>query len=281
MEVHILGPLEVRVGERPVVIRAGRPRRLLVVLVLHLGQRVSTDTLIETVWGSEATGGSVNALRILVSYLRRALEPTAGALIIETVEGGYRLVGDRSSVDAYRLEEAVSAAGRETDPTRRLITLDAALAAWRGSPIPEIADEEFVQADLQRLQELRLMALERRVEALLDLGRHAEAATELQHLVVVHPLRERFHAQLMTALYRSGRQAEALAAYGRVRRRLAEELGLDPGPELQALEQAVLEHSPELAAPTSRQPAGDDAGTARPQGSGGRTDAPTSNAVPL
>jgi predicted ATPase/DNA-binding SARP family transcriptional activator len=280
MEVHILGPLEVRVGERPVVIRAGRPRRLLVVLVLHLGQRVSTDTLIETVWGSEATGGSVNALRILVSYLRRALEPTAGALVIETVEGGYRLVGDRSSVDAYRLEEAVSAADRETDPNRCLITLDAALAAWRGSPLPEIADEEFVQADLQRLQELRLTALEQRVEALLHLGRHAEAATELHHLVVVHPLRERFHAQLMTALYRSGRQAEALAVYGRVRRRLAEELGLDPGPELQALEQAVLEQSPDLGPPSSPRPAGGAGGMSSPSGPADRADTPTKAGVP-
>src|SRR4051812_41770196 len=140
MEVRILGPLEIRVADRPVMIRAGRPRRLLVVLVLHLGERVSTDTLIETVWGSEASGASVNALRILVSYLRKVLEPTAGALIIETIEGGYRLVGDRSSVDAYRLAEAVSAAERETDPVRRLTALDAALAAWRGSPLPEIAD---------------------------------------------------------------------------------------------------------------------------------------------
>jgi predicted ATPase/DNA-binding SARP family transcriptional activator len=280
MEVRILGPLEVRVGERPVMIRAGRPRRLLVVLVLRLGERVSTDSLIETVWGSEASGGSVNALRILVSYLRRALEPTAGALRIETVEGGYRLVGDRNSVDAYRLEAAVSAAARETDPSRRLMMLDAALGAWRGSPLPEIADEEFVQADLQRFQDVRLTALEQRVDALLDLGRHAEAVTELHHLVVVHPLRERFSAQLMTALYRSGRQAEALAAYGRVRRRLAEELGLDPGPELRALEQAVLEHSPDLGPPTSFRPAVGTAGTPSPSGSTDPADAPTKDGVP-
>src|SRR5215212_7575550 len=108
MEVRILGPLEVRVGERPLIIRAGRPRKLLAVLVLRLGERVSTDTLIDALWSSEASGGSVNALRILVSYLRKALEPAAGALTVETVEGGYRLVTERSCVDAFRFEAAVT-----------------------------------------------------------------------------------------------------------------------------------------------------------------------------
>jgi predicted ATPase/DNA-binding SARP family transcriptional activator len=251
MDVRILGPLEVREGERPVLIRPGRPRKLLAVLVLRLGERVSTDTLIDMLWASEASGGSINAVRILVSYLRKALEPAAGDLAIETVEGGYRLVADRSSVDAYRLEAAVTAAAQTADPMSRLRTLETALAGWRGSPLPEVADEEFAQADLQRLHEVRLTALEQRVDALLDLGRHAEAVAELHHLVAVHPLRERFHAQLMTALYRSGRQAEALAVYERARRRLAEELGLDPGPELRALEQAVLEQSPDLSVPRS------------------------------
>ena len=256
MEVGILGPLEVRAGGRPVVVRAGRPRKLLAVLVLRLGERVGTDTLIDMLWGSEASGGTVNALRILVSYLRKALEPLGGDLTIETVEGGYRLLADRDSVDAYRLETAVTVAAGADDPASRLRIVEAALAAWRGSPLPEVADEEFAQADLQRLHELRLTALEQRVDALLDLGRHAEAVAELHHLVAVHPLRERFHAQLMTALYRSGRQAEALAVYERARRALAEELGLDPGPELRALAQAVLEQSPELSPPVPSRPPG-------------------------
>jgi predicted ATPase/DNA-binding SARP family transcriptional activator len=270
MEVRILGPLEVRVGERPVTIRAGRPRKLLAMLVLRLGERVSTDVLIDTLWSSDASGGSVNALRILVSYLRKALEPAAGGLTVETVEGGYRLVAERGAVDAYRFEAAVAAASQVADPVGRLDRLEKALAAWRGSPLPEVADEEFAQADLQRLHEVRLTALEHRVDALLELGRDADAVIELQHLVVAHPLRERLHAQLMTALYRSGRQAEALTVYERARRRLAEELGLDPGPELRALEQAVLQQSPELgprpsprrggstADPTSQAPASPD-----------------------
>ncbi len=284
MEVRILGPLEVRVGERPVVVRAGRPRSLLAVLVLRLGERVSTDTLIDAVWGPQASGGTVNALRILVSYLRKALEPAAGELAIETVEGGYRLVADRNSVDAYRLEAAVAAAARTDDPAGRLREVETALAAWRGSPLPEVADEEFAQADLQRLHEVRLTALEQRVDALLDLGRHSEAVAELHHLVAVHPLRERFHAQLMTALYRSGRQAEALSVYERARRRLAEELGLDPGPELRALERAVLEQSPDLDAPSpsssaASSPASPDRGTPSP-GSPTLVDEPDKEGVP-
>src|SRR5919202_317785 len=137
MEVRILGPLEVRVGGRPVVIRPGRPRKLLAVLVLRLGERVSTDTLIDMLWGSEASGGTVNAVRILVSYLRKALESAAGDLAIETVEGGYRLMADRNSVDAYRLEAAVTAAAQAGDPATRLRTVETALTAWRGSPLPE------------------------------------------------------------------------------------------------------------------------------------------------
>src|ERR1043165_5953227 len=134
MEVRILGPLEVRAGERPVPLRPGRPRKLLAGLVLRLGERVSTETLIDMLWGSEASGGTVNAVRILVSYLRKALEPVAGDLTIETVEGGYRLAADRNSVDAFRLEAAVAAAARAADASSRLGVLEAALAAWRGSP---------------------------------------------------------------------------------------------------------------------------------------------------
>ncbi len=259
MQLLLLGPLELRVGGRVVPLRSGLPRRLLVVLALRLGERVSTDTLIEAVWGqhtSQAAGSDkLNALQVLVSYLRKVLAATEGAAAIETVEGGYRLMASPADVDVHRLAGAVTAAGHLTDPEQRLEQLEAALAAWRGSPIPEVAAEPFAQADLQRLNELRLAASELRMDALLALGRNAQAAAELQHLVVVHPLRERFHAQLMTALYRSGRQAEALGVYERARTLLVEELGLDPGPELRSLEQAILRHTLQVSAPPREQQA--------------------------
>jgi DNA-binding SARP family transcriptional activator len=133
--------------------------------------------------------------------------------------------------------EAVAVRARQVgNAATRLGELDAALAEWRGPPIPEVASEEFALADLQRLLELRLDLMEQRVDALLDLGRHADAALDLQGLIVDHPLREHFYVQLMTALYRSGRQAEALRVYANARTTLVEELGLDPSPELQAMD---------------------------------------------
>jgi predicted ATPase/DNA-binding SARP family transcriptional activator len=249
MEVRVLGPLEVRVGDDVIPVRAGRPRKLLAVLALRLGDRVTTDALVDLLWDGDAQRDRVNALRILVSYLRKVLAATDGTARIDTVEGGYRLVAPRNAVDAHRFDAAVASAARETEPRARLALLDGALSLWRGPAAPELADEEFARAELQRLTELRLAALERRVDCLLLLGRHVEAVADLQRLVAEHPLRERFHAQLMTALYRAARQAEALAVYERARRLLAEELGLDPGPELQAVAQAVLEQSPELGAP--------------------------------
>ncbi len=254
MELRVLGPLEVRVGDDVIPVRAGRPRKLLVALALRLGERVTTDALIDLLWGDDVHRDRVNALRILVSYVRKVLAAAQGAARIDTVEGGYRLVAPRDVVDAYRFDAAVAWAAREGDPRARLELLDGALSAWRGSAVPELADEEFARADLQRFVELRLAALEQRMDCLLQLGRHVEAAAELQRLVAEHPLRERFHAQLMTALYRAARQAEALAVYERARRLLAEELGLDPGPELQAVAQAVLEQSPELGAPQPLEP---------------------------
>ncbi len=250
MQLRLLGPLELRVDGHVVPLRTGLPRRLLITLALRLGERVSTDTLIEAVWGEDSSLDKLNALQVLVSYLRKALAVTQGTIAIETIEGGYRLRAARDDVDAYHLEATVGAVGQLADPDERLQRLDDALAAWRGPPIPEVAGEEFAQAHLQRLNELRMTALELRMDALLALGRHVETVAELQHLVVVHPLRERFYAQLMTALYRSGRQAEALAVYDRARTVLVEELGLDPGPELTAVEQAVLTHAAELDSPT-------------------------------
>ncbi|SFU06946.1 Predicted ATPase [Geodermatophilus amargosae] len=254
MQLRLLGPLELRVDGQAVPLRSGLPRKLLVTLALHLGERVSADTLIEALWGQRSGLDKLNALQVLVSHLRKALSLTNGAAGIETVEGGYRLRAARDDIDAYRLEATVGAVRHLADPQERLERLDSALEAWRGAPIPEVANEEFAAAHVQRLHELHLAAMELRIDALLALGRHGETVAELQHLVGMHPLRERFYAQLMTALYRSGRQAEALSVYDRARTVLVEELGLDPGPDLKAVEQAVLTQAPDLESPVPSNP---------------------------
>jgi predicted ATPase/DNA-binding SARP family transcriptional activator len=243
--------LEVRIEGRAVSLRAGLPRKLLVILLLRLGERVSTDTLADVLWGDAPPDDPMNALQILVSHLRKSLSTSDGNVKLERVGKGYRLLAPRHTVDAFRVESVAAGWSRVADVATRLEQLEAALAEWRGPPIPEVAGEEFAQADLQRLDELRLALMEQRIDALLELGRHADAAVDLQGLTVDHPLRERFYVQLMTALYRSGRQAEALHVYGRARNTLVEELGLDPSPELQAMEQAVLTHAPALQPPAA------------------------------
>ena len=248
MDVRLLGPLELRVGGEAVAVRKGRARQLLALLALRVGERVSIDTLVDVLWGDEPPSNAVNAVQILVSSVRKSLAGAGEPDRIETLEGGYRLAVDRAAVDAHRLEAVVAAAEGIADPAQRLAQLDEALSAWRGAPLVELHDAPAVAGDIRRLEEARLAALQLRVDALLELGRHGEAVVELQRLVAEHPLRERFHAQLMTALYRAGRQADALAVYTAARTTLADELGLDPGPELQALAQAILEQSPALEA---------------------------------
>jgi DNA-binding SARP family transcriptional activator len=206
VDFRVLGPLEVRVNEGVIPLRVGLPRKLLVALVLRLGERVSIDALADILWSDDPPGDPVNALQILVSHLRKSFSASGEAVTLERVGKGYRLLAPRDTVDAYRVEAVAIRARQVGDAATRLRELEAALAEWRGPPIPEVASEEFAQADLQRLLELRLALMEQRVDALLDLGRHADAAPDLQGLIVDHPLRERFYVQLMTALYRSGRR---------------------------------------------------------------------------
>ena len=246
MEIRVLGPLEVWAAGEAVPIRRGRPRKLFLALLLRLGERVSADLLIEELWGDDPPRNATNALQILVSNLRRALSATAGGAVIETVEGGYRLIADRASVDAFRLESVVATAPALPDAEQRLKVLEDALATWRGSPLAEVTYDAFAQGDIRRLEEARLTAQEQRIDALLALGRPGEAVAELQQLVVEHPLREGLAVRLMTALYRTGRQTEALHVFDGVQTALVEQLGLDPGPELQSVRQAILEQSPDL-----------------------------------
>jgi predicted ATPase/DNA-binding SARP family transcriptional activator len=226
---------------------AAKQRALLALLLIRRTD-VPSDFLIDALWHECPPKGARNTLQVYVSKLRRAL----GRRVVETTSAGYRLNLDDCTVDAdrfesqYRQGQTAIAAG---DAEAAAATLAEALRLWRGPALADLRYEPFAQAEAGRLDELRLACLEERIEADLLLGRHASLVGELEALIVEQPLRERLRGQLITALYRSGRQSEALAQYQATRRMLADELGLEPSPELRDLERMVLAHDPELAAP--------------------------------
>src|SRR4051794_8547052 len=253
MEVRVLGPLEVHADGGAVAVSGAKLRALLAVLALHANRPVSTERLALAVWGDEAPRGTMKAVKVQVSRLRRALGETG---VLETTPAGYRLALGPDELDAERFERAV-AAGRAAlaagDARGASELLRGALALWRGAPLEEFAWAPFAPPETQRLEELHLEALESRVEADLAAGRHGELVAELKRLTAEHPWRERLHVQSMLALYRSGRQADALAAYRQARRVLVDELGIEPGPELRRVHDAVLAHDASLdARPVSR-----------------------------
>ncbi|NUW46751.1 ATP-binding protein [Nonomuraea rhodomycinica] len=244
MRFEILGPARV-VGEdgEPIPLGGPRVRALLALLALDAGRVVGAGSLIDGLYGERPPEGVANALQSQVSRLRRAL----GRELVEFHPAGYLLAADPEDVDARRFTR-LAAEGRTAlaagDPLRAAGLLHEALGLWRGAPLADVPHAEPVVAGLE---ELRLAAVEDRVQADLELGRHREVVAELRRLTAAHPLRERPHAQLMRALYGSGRQAEALTAYERARRALAEELGIDPGTELSATHLAVLRGDPSLS----------------------------------
>ena len=248
MELRILGPLEVLDDDgAPVDVGGPRPRTLLIDLALAQGHTVPADQLLEDVWSGERIPAR-NNLQVHVSRLRRAL----GDDRIATRGGGYALDLPRDALDAARFDR-LSAEGRAAlhagDAEAAASVLRDALALWRGAALVDFADDAFARPVITRLEESRFTAIEDRVDADLLLGRHAELIGELEALVQEHPLRERLWAQLMTALYRAGRQADALRAYQRARTVLAEQLGIDPGPALRQVEEAVLAQDSALASP--------------------------------
>jgi predicted ATPase/DNA-binding SARP family transcriptional activator len=250
MEFRILGSFEVMGAAGPVDLRGAKRRGLLACLVVHAGHQMSADRLVEALWGDGGCDGAARTVQTYVSQLRRLLqgEPTS----LQTRPGGYVLEVDSGDVDASCFERAVTAAAAESDPTRRLGVLESALRLWRGPPLGEFAGANWADREAARLEALRLRALQYGYDALLALGRAGEAVGELEQLVHSHPLDERLWAQLMLALYGSGRQAEALGAYQQARRHLVDELGIEPGPELAELEHRILDHDPTLAAPSDR-----------------------------
>ena len=246
MEFRLLGPLEVSEGGRARAIGGPKQRTVLVHLILRSNHVVPPERLIEQIWGADPPPAARSTLRGYLSHLRRALAPGR----LEHRSGGYVLHADPSSIDALRFEALVAEArARATeDPAAAARGFASALQLWRGPALDDLADQPSLQPEIARLQELRLAATEERLGAELDLGRHRELIPELETLVASYPFRERLWAHLMTALYRSGRQADALAAFLRARDLLAEELGIDPSPELRILQERILRQDPSLDA---------------------------------
>ena len=235
-------PLEVMVEGRALELKRRKQRSLLALLLLNAGEVVSTDRLVEEVWAGKPPKAAVGSLQNLISDLRKAL----GRDLVRTRQPGYVLDVDRERVDLHRFERLVAQAAEGGDAERRSTLLNEALAMWRGSPLADLAYEPFADIEIARLEELRTVAREALIQAELELGHHSQLVGEVEMLVAEHPLRERLRGQMMLALYRSGRQAEALEAYRQARETLVEELGIEPSPDLQRLEQSILRHDSEL-----------------------------------
>jgi DNA-binding SARP family transcriptional activator len=258
VEFRILGPLEVVADERTLAIPSGQQRALLALLVLNANRVLSPDRIADALWGDRLPDSGTKALAFHVSRLRDALAPgrapggPAGGL--ETVPGGYVLRTDPDAIDAVRFERLAREghALLAADPAGARDLIRDALAVWRGDPLADVAYAEFAQEEIRRLIELRAAATEDRLEADIALGDHVGAVGELEAIVAADPLRERPRCLLVLALYRSGRQAEALRVAGEGRRALAEEFGIDPSPELRQLEARILVQDPALDPPPPR-----------------------------
>ena len=241
---RLLGPFEPSHG-----VPGGKPRAVLARLLLDAPRVVPVDVLVESIW-ADPPPSAHKVVQVYVSQLRKALGPEA----IETRSPGYLARVGAEEHDLGEFERLAATAARERDPARRAALLQDALALWRGRALAEFADEPFAEPASRRLEELRFVAIEQRIDAELELGEHARLVAELEALVEAEPLREGLRRRLMLALYRSGRQAEALERYREGRTLLVERLGLEPGPALQELERAILRQEPALAAPTVSAP---------------------------
>ncbi|HZR95915.1 MAG TPA: AfsR/SARP family transcriptional regulator [Gaiellaceae bacterium] len=244
-EIGVLGPFQVGVDGRPVDMTGSKRDALLALLALRRGRHVPVDTLIDELWGADVPAAPRNAVQHHIARLRAALGQTS----IVGCRDGYAVVG--ATTDAIVFEGLLvraRAAGREGDPRTAADLADRALALWRGPALQGLPEIGWLRAEADRLEDLRIDALEERFEAALALGEHREIVSELQHAIDECPFRERLWRQLMLALYRSGRQADALEAYRTARRVHVDQLGLEPGPELRRIQDAILAHDPELAA---------------------------------
>ena len=260
MDFRILGPLEVLNHGCVVPLGGSKQRALLALLVLHANETLSAERLIDELWGERPPATAAKTLQAHVSRLRKALGATDGAVV--TRAHGYELELEPGCLDTHRFERLVGEGGAALGagrPERALSLLENALALWRGPPLADLAYEPFAQREIARLDELKVAALEELIEAKLALGGHSELVGEVEALIGEHPYRERLRAQLMLALYRSDRQADALQAYQDARRTLVDQLGIEPGERLRRLEQAILAQDPALhlvaERPTTPEPA--------------------------
>ena len=254
VDFRLLGPVEVVLDGRAIALGGVKQRALLALFVLHANEIVSRDFLIDELWGERAPASAGHSIVVYVSRLRKALQAHgAGTMpMLDTEAGGYVLRVEPEQIDVQRFERALERGGRalaEGAASDAADILRSACAEWRGEPLSDLVAAPFVEGASWRLAELRLAALESRIDADLALGRHAELVGELESLVRTNPLNERLCAQLMVALYRSGRQARALEVYRTTRRFLVDELGIEPAEDLQRLERAILRHDRELDAP--------------------------------
>ena len=252
MEFRILGPVEVVEGSRSLTLGGAKQQALLAVLVLNANRVISTDRLIDALWGERAPDGAAHTIQVFVSQLRKALRADGERPheeLLVTQGSGYVLRAAPEQVD-LNVFEAMVDEGRKAladgDPGRASVLLREALDLWRGPALAGLEDEPFAEPYVARVEDVRLAAMEDRIDADLALGRHGEIVGELRALVAEFQLRERLRGQLMLALYRSGRQAEALSAYRDAKQMLADELGIDPTPDLRRLEGAILRQDPDL-----------------------------------
>jgi DNA-binding SARP family transcriptional activator len=244
MDFRILGPLEVYDNGRALTLGGAKQRALLAILLLHANEVVPAERLLEDLWGDRLPSSGAKALHVFVSQLRKAI----GDDRVVTRRPGYLLRLDREELDLNRFQRLREQA-ESAEPHEAGAILREALSLWRGAPLVDMAYESFAQSEITRLEELRLNVLEQRIAADLALGRHADLVGELEALIKKHPLRERLREQLLLALYRSGRQAEALAAYQEARGALVEELGIEPSTSLRELHQKILRQDPALDPP--------------------------------
>ncbi len=240
MEIRLLGLVEASHEGRALPLGGAKPRALFAILALHANAPVSADRLIEGLWGDHPPATAAKLVQVHVSQLRKQIAGADGEIL--TRGRGYELRIDPDAVDALRFERLLSDGANGTH-------LHEAFALWRGPPLDDLADEPFAAPEIRRLEDLWLDAREAAIDGALADGRHAEVLAELDDLIRAHPLRERLRGQRMLALYRCGRQAEALDAYRDARRVLLDEVGLEPGPELRRLNDAILSQDPELDGP--------------------------------
>lgn len=259
MEIWLLGPLEVHDGDRLVSVRGRHQRAILALLALNAGRVMAAERLIELLWGDEAPPSAANALQVHVSNLRKVLEPHGQPYrLLVSNESGYALKIDPDQVDFARFELLVDRGHKALvrgEVVQCALLLGEAANLWRGSALADLTDQPWSAGEARRLEELRLAAVEDRIEAELALGRHSELIAELEAMIALHPFRERLRGQLMLALYRAGRQAEASDVYQKTREALVEELGMEPGLELQQLLKAILNQEASLGVPAAERPA--------------------------